>query len=81
MAQRDTSNHREPPNGEAMAATRSSHHLPGRRLLAGTSYLLLLEKGQLISGVILPVKHIQAANMVGSEREIPHHILCSMQPS
>lgn len=64
-----------------MAATRSSSHLAGRRLLPRKSYLLLLEKGQLISGVILPVKHIQGTTMVQSEGEIPHHNFFSMQPS
>lgn len=81
MAQRDPRNHREPPDGEAMAATRSSSHLRGRRLLPWKSYLLLLEKDQLISGVILRVKHVQGTNIMGSEGEIPHHVFCSMQPS
>ena len=78
VAQRDPRNHREPPDGEAMG---SSPHLPGRRLLPGTSYPLPLEKGQLISGVTLPVKHVQGANTVGSEGEIPHHNFCSVQLS
>lgn len=42
---------------------------------------MLLEKGQLISEVILPIKHIQGTDMVGPEGEILQHSLCSTQPS